>query len=63
MALGAERRQILRLVQNEGLEAGRLWLGHRVCGALALSFVFQSLLYDMSAQDRLTFLAATMISR
>ena len=38
-----------------------LALGIGLVGALALSFVLQSLLYDMSAQDPLTFVAAAII--
>jgi putative ABC transport system permease protein len=61
MALGAERRQILRLVQTRGWKLAGCGLGIGLVGALALSFVLQSLLYDMSAQDPLTFVAAAII--
>jgi len=61
MALGAERRQILRLVQARGWKLAGCGLGLGLAGALALSFVLQSLLYDMSAQDPMTFLVATVL--
>ncbi len=61
MALGAQRRQILRLVQARGWKLAGCGLGIGLLGALALSFVLQSLLYEMSAQDPLTFLAAIAI--
>jgi putative ABC transport system permease protein len=61
MALGAERRQILRLVQARGWKLAGCGLGIGLVAALALSFVVQSLLYEMRAQDPLTFLAATVV--
>ena len=61
MALGAQPRQILRLVQARGWKLAGCGLGLGLLGALALSFVLQSLLYEMSAQDPLTFVAATAI--
>jgi putative ABC transport system permease protein len=61
MALGAPRRQILRLVQARGWKLAGCGLGLGLAGALALSFLLQSLLFEMSAQDPMTFLAATMI--
>ena len=53
MALGAQRRQILRLVRARGWKLAGCGLGIGLLGALALSFVLQGLLYyDMSAQER-----------
>jgi putative ABC transport system permease protein len=61
MALGAQRRQITRLVQARGWKLAGCGLGVGLVGALALSFLLQSLLYEMSAQDPVTFLAAIAI--
>ncbi len=61
LALGAQRRQIQRLVRTRGWRLAGCGLGLGLLGALALSFLVQSLLYEMSAQDPLTFLAAIAI--
>jgi putative ABC transport system permease protein len=61
MALGAQRRQILRLVQARGWKLAGCGLGIGLVGALVLSFLVQSLLYEMSAQDPLTFLTVIAI--
>jgi len=61
MALGAQRRQILGLVHAKGWKLAGCGLGIGLLGALALSFVLQSLLYEMSAQDPLTFVAAIAV--
>ena len=61
MALGAQPRQILRLVQARGWKLAGCGLGIGLLGALALSFLVQRLLYEMSAQDPLTFFSATAI--
>jgi len=61
MALGAQRRQILRLVQARGWMLAGCGLGLGLLGALALSFVLQGLLYEMSARDPVTFLAAIAV--
>ena len=61
MALGAQRRQILRLVQARGWKLAGCGLGIGLLGAPALSFVLQGLLFEMRAQDPLTFLAAIAI--
>jgi len=61
MALGAQRRQILRLVQARGWKLAGCGLGLGSVGALALSVVLQGFLYEMSAQDPLTFLTAIAI--
>jgi predicted permease len=55
MALGAQMRDILRLVVRQGLTLAGLGLGIGLAVSLALSRVVQSLLYQMSATDPLTF--------
>jgi putative ABC transport system permease protein len=61
LALGAERRQILRLVRVRGWKLAGCGLAIGLAGALALTFLVQSLLYEMSAQDPVTFLAAIAV--
>jgi ABC-type antimicrobial peptide transport system permease subunit len=61
MALGAQRWQILRLVQARGWKLAGCGLSIGLVGALALSFLFQSLLFEMSAQDPMTFLASIIM--
>ena len=61
MALGAQQREILRLVQMRGWKLAGCGLGIGLLGALALSSVLQSLLYEMRAQDPVTYLAAIAI--
>lgn len=55
MALGAERGDVLRLVISQGakLALGGVVVG--MAGALALARVLQSLIYDVSPADPLTF--------
>jgi putative ABC transport system permease protein len=55
MALGAQMRDILRMVVRQGLTLVGLGLGLGLAASLALSRVVQSLLYQMSATDPLTF--------
>ena len=61
MALGAQPRQILRRVQARGWKLAGCGLGIGLVGALTLSFLVQSLLYEMSAQDPVTLLAAIAV--
>jgi hypothetical protein len=61
MALGAQQRQILRLVQVRGWKLAGCGLGIGLVVAVALSFVLQGLLYEMSARDPVTFVIAIAI--
>jgi hypothetical protein len=61
MALGAQRRQILRRLQARGWKLAGCGSGIGLVDALALSFLVQSLLCEMSAQDPVTFLTAIAI--
>jgi len=61
MAVGAQPRQILRLVQARGWKLAGCGLGIGLVGAEALSFLLQSLLSEMSAQDPMTFVATIAV--
>ena len=61
MALGAEPRQILRMVHGRGWKLVAWGLAIGWAGALALGVVIKNLLHEMSAQDPVTFLTATAI--
>ncbi len=55
MAIGAQRRDILRLILGQGAKLALLGLGIGVVFALLLTRLIASLLYDVSATDPLTF--------
>ena len=55
MAVGAQRRDILRLILGQGAKLALLGLGIGVVFALLLTQLMASLLYDVSATDPLTF--------
>jgi predicted permease len=55
MALGAERRGILLLVLRQGMQLTVVGVIVGVFGALALTHVMASLLFDVSATDLMTF--------
>jgi putative ABC transport system permease protein len=57
MALGADRRSILRMVLSGGLRIAAAGLVIGVFGALALTRVLSGLLFGVSARDPLTFVA------
>jgi putative ABC transport system permease protein len=55
MALGAPRGRVLRLIVREGMTVGALGIGIGVAGALALSRVLASLVFDVAVHDPLTY--------
>jgi putative ABC transport system permease protein len=61
MALGASRREVLRLVLKEGLGVTALGVALGLAGALALSRVMQGYVYGITSTDPLTFAVACLL--
>lgn len=61
MALGAERRDVLKMVVGEGLKLALIGVGVGIAGALALTRFLSSLLYGVEPTDPLTFIAVSLI--
>ena len=61
MALGAERRDLLRLVIRQGAMLALLGVGIGVGGALALTRYLSSMLYEVKPTDPLTLIAVSLI--
>ena len=61
MALGARRRDVLRLILGQGAKLALLGLGAGVVAALLLTRLMASLLYGVSATDPLTFGAVAVV--
>ena len=61
VALGAEVKDILRLVIKEGMKPALIGLMLGVAGALALGRVLASFIYGIAAYDPLTFAAVTTL--
>jgi len=61
IALGAGRREILRLILGQGTKLALFGLGIGVVAAFLLTRLMSSLLYGVSATDPVTFAAVTVI--
>jgi putative ABC transport system permease protein len=61
MALGAERREVLKLVVGHSLRLTLTGIGLGIAGALALTRFLASLLYSVKPTDLLTFVVASVL--
>jgi len=61
MALGAERRDVMRLVVGQGLLLAAIGVGTGLVVAFFLTQLMASLLFGVSATDPLTFAAVSLI--
>jgi len=60
MALGAEHGLVLRLIVREGMMVAAIGIGLGLAGALSLSWVLSSLVFDVKVRDPLTFVAVAV---
>ena len=60
MALGASRREVLRMVVSQGMSLTLLGIGIGLAGALAVSRLLAGLLYGVSATDPLTYASVSL---
>lgn len=61
IALGAQARDVLRMVVGQGMMLVVAGVGLGLLGALALTRVMSSLLYDVGTTDPLTFVAVAAL--
>ena len=61
IALGAQRRDIFRLVVGQGMVMTLLGIGIGLAGASALTGLLSGLLFGVSPTDPITFLAVSML--
>jgi putative ABC transport system permease protein len=61
MALGAQKRDVLRLVVTGGLSLSVIGVGIGIGGAIALTRFLSSLLYGVKATDPFTFIATSLL--
>jgi putative ABC transport system permease protein len=61
MALGAQRRDVLKLIVGKGVILTLIGIGLGLLGALGITRVMQALLFGISATDWVTFTAVTML--
>jgi ABC-type antimicrobial peptide transport system permease subunit len=61
MALGAQRRDVLRLILGEGTRLAVAGIGIGLAASLALTRLMSSMLFGVSATDPLTFLLVGLV--
>jgi len=60
MALGAQRRDVMKLVVAQGAQTALVGVGIGLAGALGLTQLMSSVLYGVSATDPLTFIGVAL---
>jgi len=60
MAIGAQPRDVLRLVLGEGMLLAAIGIVAGAAGALALTKLLESLLYEIKPRDPATFIAVAI---
>lgn len=61
LALGAQQRQIVRQILSDGLRLAGWGMAIGIAGAFALTRLMQSVLFNVSATDPLTFVAVPLL--
>jgi len=61
IAIGAQNRDVLRLVVGQGMKLALLGVGVGIAGALAFTRVLSGLLFNVSATDPLTFVGVSTL--
>jgi putative ABC transport system permease protein len=61
VAIGAQNRDVIRLVVGQGMKLALIGVGAGIAGALALTRVLSGLLFNVSATDPLTFVGVSTL--
>ena len=61
MALGAQKRDVLKLILTQGMSLTLIGVGIGIAGAFALTHFLSSLLYGVKPDDPLTFAAVALL--
>ncbi|PYV36363.1 MAG: permease [Acidobacteria bacterium] len=61
MALGAERRAVLKLIVGEGMVLALIGVGIGLIGALVLTRLMSGLLFGITATDRMTYVGVSLL--